>query len=135
MAVEAQRYKRPKVPEDERYCQYCRPGGTDNNLEGYVDNEEHFLTACSSFALERNCLLARLSSLSMGYHTLNRKQLTATLLCPTSVVTAKLVNKYIQLLFNVRRLLDEGVPAFNLGFESGSMCHNVFFNDIDESPT
>ena len=54
---------------------------------------------------------------------------TVTLLCPTSVTTAKLVNKFI---FKIRRQLDEGVPALNMGFEQGAIFQNVFFN-IDDS--
>ena len=133
LAVEVQRYKRPKVPESKRYCMYCMPSGADNHLEGYVDNEEHFLTSCSTFVLERNCLFSRLESLSMGYHALSKEKLTATLLCPTSTVTAKLVNRYIQLIFEIRKSLDEGVPALNLGLEKGSIYRNIFFDNTDDT--
>ena len=109
---------------------YCRPGGVDNHLEGYIDNEEHFLTSCSTFTLDRNCLFAKLESVSKGYLNLSKEHQAATLLCPTSVVTAKLVNRYIQLIFKVRKSLDEGVPALNLGYESGGLYHNIFFDDI-----
>ena len=71
LAVEVQRYKRPTVPENERYCLYCRPSGVDNNLEGYVDNEQHLLVECSTFTLERNCLFARLNCLKPGFNALN----------------------------------------------------------------
>ena len=112
---------------------YCMPSGADNHLEGYVDNEEHFLTSCSTFVLERNCLFSRLESLSMGYHALSKEKLTATLLCPTSTVTAKLVNRYIQLIFEIRKSLDEGVPALNLGLEKGSIYRNIFFDNTDDT--
>ena len=74
LAIEVQRYKRPKVPEIERYCMYCRPTGPDNNIEGYIDNEEHFLTGCSTFTLERNCLFTRMESLSGGFGSLSSAQ-------------------------------------------------------------
>ena len=109
LAVEVQRYQRPRVPEIKRYCMYCRPGGVDNHLEGYIDNEEHFLTSCSTFTLDRNCMFAKLESVSKGYVNLSKEHQAATLLCPTSVVTAKLVNRYIQLIFKVRKSLDEGL--------------------------
>ena len=96
LATEVQRYKRPKVPFAERFCQYCRPTGADNHLEGYIDTEEHFLTSCSTFTLERNCLSAKLETLVKGFKALCPAQQSATLLCPTNVVTAKLANKYIQ---------------------------------------
>ena len=62
-----QRYKWPKVPERERYCMYCRLGGTDNNLEGYIDNEEHILTKCNALTLESNRLYAKLETLLGGF--------------------------------------------------------------------
>ena len=130
LAVEVQRYKRPKVPENERYCMYCRPAGPDNNTEGYVDNEQHLLINCTSFVLERNCLFSRIESIKPGFQALTPSSKAATLLCPTSVLTAKLVNKFIQLVFQIRKQLDEGVPALNLGFEQGTLCKNIFF-DID----
>ena len=116
---------------------YCRPSGVDNNLEGYVDNEQHLLVECSTFTLERNCLFARLNCLKPGFNALNSVNKTATLLCPTTVVTAKLANKFIQLIFKTRKQLDEGVPALNLGFEQGAIFRNIFHdvdNDSDEEP-
>ena len=50
------------------------------------------------------------------------------MLCPTTVVTTKLVNKFVQLVFKTRKLLDEGVPALNLGFEQGAKYPNIFSN-------
>ena len=133
LAIEVQRYQRPKVPENERWCKYCRPGpGPDNNIEGYVDNEEHFLTSCCTFTLERNCLYARMESLKKGFIDLSPAQQAATLMCPTSTVTAKLANKYIKLLFETRQNLDNGVPALNLGFECAGIFKNIFFGDLDD---
>ena len=111
LAVEVLRYK--KVPEERRYCQYCTPTGVDNNLEGHLDNEQHFLTSCSSFTLKRNCLFSKLDTVITGFIKFSSKEKTAILLCPTSVLTAKLSNKYIQIMFKTRQLLDDGFPAFN----------------------
>ena len=132
LGVETMRYKTPKVPEDQRYCRYCTPSGVDNELEGYVDNEQHFLVSCVSFTLKRNCLFGRIESISPGFLDLTPVQKTATLLCPTSVVTAKLTNKYIQILFKIRKLLDDGIPAFNMGYEGGVMVNHEFCNDNDD---
>ena len=129
IALEVLRYQRPRVPEKERVCHYCRPSGVDNQLEGYVDNEQHLLTGCSTFTLERNCLFAKLGCIIPDFHTLNLEQKTSTLLCPTTVVAAKMVNKFIQLVFQMRTLLDDGVPALNLGFKQGVVYLNPF-NDI-----
>ena len=108
LGIEKLRYKTPRIPEEQRYCGYCIPSGIDNHIEGYVDNEQHFLVSCSTFSLKRNCLFGRLESITPGFVSLTPAQQTATLLCPTKVVTAKLANKYIQILFNIRKLLDEG---------------------------
>ena len=58
---------------------------------------------------------------------------TVTMLCPTTVVTTKLVNKFVQLVFKTRKLLDEGVPALNLGFEQGAIYTNLFSNNNGDS--
>ena len=131
LAIEVLRYQTPKVPEEKRYCRYCTPGGVDNNVEGYLDNEQHFLTTCSSFTLKRNCLFSKLDTIISGFSKLSSVEKTAILLCPTSVISAKLVNKYIQLMFKTRKLLDEGFPAFNMGYESGVVLNEFF--DIDDS--
>ena len=123
------RYK--SVPEEKRYCGYCTPSGVDNHLEGYLDNEQHFLTACSSFTLKRNCLFSKLDTIKIGFSNLSSVEKTAILLCPTSVLTAKLSNKYIQIMFKTRKLLDDGYSVFNMGYESG-IIPNEFF-DIDDS--
>ena len=72
-----------------------------------------------------------MESIIPGFISFPPAQQTATLLCPTSVVTAKLANKYIQILFKVRKMLDEGVPALNIGYESGVILHNEFYDDSD----
>ena len=122
------RYK--KVPEERRYCQYCTPTGGDNNLRGYLDNEQHFLTSCSSFTLKRNCLFSKLDTFIRGFSYLSSKEKTAILLCPTSLL-AKLSNKYIQIMFKTIQLLDDGVPAFHMGYGAG-IVPNEFY-DIDET--
>ena len=69
--------------------------------------------------------------MSSGFLNFSNKKKAATLLCPTSTISAKLANKYIHLLFKVRKLLDEGVPALNFGFESGAVYPNIFFDNND----
>ena len=133
LGVETMRYRIPKVPEEKRYCCYCTPGGVDNNLEGYVDNEEHFLVSCSSFTLKRNCLFGRMESISPGFLNLTPVKKTATLLCPTAVITAKLTNKYIQILFKIRKLLDDGIPALNMGYKCGAIATNEFWEENGDS--
>ena len=59
--------------------------------------------------------------------------INATLLCPTDVVTAKLSNKYIQLIFQIRKNLDEGVSALNASVKGGTIYKNIFFDNLDET--
>jgi hypothetical protein len=99
-------------------------------VEGYLDNEQHFLTTCSSFTLKRNCLFSKLNTVISGFSNLSSKEQTAILLYPNSVVTAKLVNKYIQIMFKTRNLLDEGFPAFKMEYERGVIL-NEFFDNSD----
>ena len=133
LAIEVLRYQTPKVPEEKRYCRYCSPSSFDNQIEGYIDNELHFLTTCSSFTLKRNCLFSKMESIKSGFYKLSSMEKAATLLCPTSVVTAKLVNKYIQILFNCRTQLDEGFAVFNMGYERGVIPNEFFDNDDNDS--
>ena len=66
-----------------------------------------------------------------GFIELNIENKTATLLCTTSVLSAKLGNKYIKILFNVIKQLDEGV--LNMGYESGTIDANELFNDDSDT--
>ena len=129
LAVETMRYQTPRVAEEHRYCQYCTPCGSDNDMVGYVDNEQHFLSSCSTFTLKRNCMFAKMGTIVKDFNELKIENKTATLLCPTSVVAAKLANKYIKILFNIRKQLDEGMPILNMGYEGGVIVQNEFFDD------
>ena len=70
-----------------------------------------------------------------GFLALPPNQKAATLLCPTSVLTAKLSNKYISILFNIRKKLDEGVPALNIGYNYGVLVSNELSDDNLDSST
>ena len=127
------RYQRPAVPADKRYCKYCRPlGDGELFLPGHVDDENHFLMACKSFTFKRNCFLARFGNIHPEIHNMTTQDKTKIILCPNSTITAKLTNKYIKLMFETRKQLDEGTPVFNLGYEQGVEI-NPFFDDLDNS--
>ena len=70
-----------------------------------------------------------MESIRPGFLALSPSQKAATLLCPISTITAKLSNKYIVILFKIRKMLDEGIPALNSGYVCGIIVHNEFFND------
>ena len=54
-----------------------------------------------------------------------------TVLCPTTTTKSKLINKYIQILFETRKKLDEGSPIFNMGYEGGIAVNPFFDTDTD----
>lgn len=88
--------------------------------------------ACKSFTFKRNCFLARFGNIHPEIHNMTTQDKTKIILCPNSTITAKLTNKYIKLMFETRKQLDEGTPVFNLGYEQGVEI-NPFFDDLDNS--
>ena len=74
-------------------------------------------------------MFAKMGTIVKDFNELKIENKTATLLCPTSVVAAKLANKYIKILFNIRKQLDEGMPILNMGYEGGVIVQNEFFDD------
>ena len=89
------------------------------------------ISQCSGFVPERNCIFTKMDYLQPGFCDLNDIQKCAVLLCPISVTAAKLANRYIKLIFNTRKLLDEGVPALNLNYECGMGNYLLLDNDSD----
>ena len=78
-------------------------------------------------------MYSRMCAINKNFHNLTPISKTVTMLCPTTVVTTKLVNKFVQLVFKIRKQLDEGVPALNLGFEKGEIYPNIFSNNNCDS--
>ena len=103
LQIEMGRWKVPPVPPSQRFCKFC-----NNNS---VDTESHFLHDCSTFSLKRNCFFSMLNTLIPGFIFMSRINKISTMLCPTSVKASKLVNKYIDILFKARNLIDEGTPV------------------------
>ena len=126
------------TPYNNRFCKYCPavlpsgPGdGTEEEAEQPIDTETHFLLSCQPLQLKRQCFLARLNCLVPGVHQLSEEQLVQTILCPANVRVAKLVNKYIRLLFDAREKMDNGTPPDQLGYRPPS--NTVAVNILDES--
>ena len=47
------------------------------------------------------------------------ENLVHTIMCPSFTLKAKLVNKFIKIMFEMRNKLDDGIPALNLVYEQG----------------
>ena len=108
LEVELLRYKVPPVPYSDRHCRYCTmqvPG-----------DETHFLGFCETFLNKRQCFLGKLSSLNKSILDLNPIDQIKVMLCPTTPQAAKLVNKYISIMFKARKNIDNGDHISNLTF-------------------
>ena len=46
-----------------------------------------------------------------GFQEMSRQHKILTIICPTNTKAAKLVNKYIDILFKARNEIDEGTPV------------------------
>ena len=107
LAIEKLRYSRPPIPPELRFCDYC--GGGPQNLPKYQDSETHFLMECKFFEFKRACFLKRLECFVPNLNTLSAENQVKTMLCPTSPQAAKLINKFIGIMFNARGNIDKGV--------------------------
>ena len=131
LAVETGRYQVPYVAPELRVCKYCVPESGSPSQ----DNELHFLLLCPTFQIKRNCFYGKLKSIGLNMNHLNNANLLSTLLCPTNAKQAKLTNKFIDIVFKSRKLIDEGAtieqiqtypnPATNLS-DTESIFENTF---------
>ena len=103
LGIESGRYTRPVTPVTERVCQYC-----DSNS---VDDEYHAILSCTTFTLKRNCFLGRMSSLFPTFSQLTDRDKLVTILCPTTTKMAKTVSKYLGILSETRKKLDNGLSS------------------------
>ena len=99
--IETGRYHQPVTPVNERVCHYC------DTLS--IDDEEHLLT-CPTFSVKRNCLYGKISAINPPFLNLSNHDKMLTLFCPADPKIAKLVNKYIGIVFSARTRLDNGEP-------------------------
>ena len=123
LEVELLRYRVPPVPYSERYCRYCTiqvPG-----------DEIHFLNFCETFRNKRQCFLGKLSGINKSIYDLNPTDQVKSMLCPTSHMATKLINKYISIMFKARANIDDGDHITNLTFPPH--VQNFTCPDLNES--
>ena len=110
LGCELQRYSRPQIPRDERYCKYCPPkkipGGQTVRP---VDSECHCLTNCVVSRAERSVLFDNISSKNSNFNVLSNEEKFKYLVCPISAINCKEVNRYLELHFKSRDKIDLGV--------------------------
>ena len=101
LAIELGRYK--NIPVESRICSYCSTGE--------IDDERHILLFCPLFDLKRACFFGKMSSISPSFHNLTCDEKLKYILCPTSEIMCKVVNKFIRIMFNARDNIDEGIET------------------------
>jgi hypothetical protein len=103
LEIELGRYD--QTPVADRRCQFCLrdPIGP----HGSVGDESHFLHDCASFSNERRVLFRRIGVIMPSFTLMSREDKISTLLCPATARAAKLINKYICLLFELRDKMEE----------------------------
>ena len=101
LGIETGRWAKPwPIPLSDRVCKYCS--------DGAIDSEYHFLLGCATFANKTRCFESKLSAMVPGFSSLTSNDKISTILCPTTATAAKLVNKYIDILFKSRKCIDSG---------------------------
>ena len=104
LGVEVLRYRRPAVPRHLRYCEYCP---VDSTAPRPLDDECHALTQCSIGAEARVGLYASMAENNNEFLNLSNTDQFKLLVCPTNPTNAKLVSRYLQLIFNTRDNIDQ----------------------------
>ena len=109
LKIERGRYTQPTTPILERLCNFCN--------SSCIDDEQHFMLFCSTFEIKRRCLFGQISSFNPRFLALSDSEKLSTILCPSDVRTAKLVNKFISIMTEARTRIEKGGPidlgAFN----------------------
>ena len=110
LACETQRYCRPPVPRDQRYCKYCPPvPGPGGQPVRPVDDECHCLTSCIVGRDYRPALFDEVASRNCKFTQLCFVDKFKTLVCPISPTDAKQVSRFLERQFNDRDKIDLGV--------------------------
>jgi hypothetical protein len=114
LGVELGRRTVPPTPLHRRTCGYC-PITDDPNNPSNIDDEIH-LFQCPTFINQQRCLFSMLGRVVPNFEHLSFEHKVRTMLCPVSTQAAKLVNKYVRIIFNSRSKLDDGHPLSTLTF-------------------
>ena len=129
LGIELGRYK--DIPISSRTCAYCS--------SGEIDDEQHFLLNCSLFSLKRACFFGKMTSITPTFQNLSNEQKIKYILCPTSEIMTKIVNKFIRIMFNARDKIDEGFdisktcyPTYTPPFTFLNCVNFDQFSDSDE---
>ena len=110
LACETQRYCRPPVPREQRYCKYCPPvPGPGGQPVRPVDDECHCLTSCIVGREYHPALYDNIASRNGKFNQLCFVDKFKTLVCPVSPTDAEKVSRFLERQFSDRDKLDSGV--------------------------
>ena len=109
LGCELQRYCRPQIPRDQRYCKYCpstiNPSG---QVLRPVDSECHCLTGCVVALADRSALFDDISGRNSSFNVLCNDDKFKSLVCPISATDCKQFNRYLDMHFKERDRIDLG---------------------------
>ena len=96
LGIEIQRYKRPLVPRDKRFCAYCPPvpGPAGQSTVRPVDDEVHCLTQCIVGQTDRPGLYNSISSRNSKFADSSNLEKFKMLVCPTNHADVKIVSRF-----------------------------------------
>jgi hypothetical protein len=127
--IELGRYR--NIPIESGTCNYCS--------SGEIDDERHILLFCPLFTLKRACFFGKMSSVSPYFINLSDEEKLKYILCPTSEIICKVVNKFLRIMFNARDNINEGIdidktcyPTYNPPFTFLDCTDFDQFSDCDE---
>ena len=104
--LDIERLRYTNVPIAKRTCRFC-----DNLFFDFdqkpIDDERHFFQ-CEKFKTKLDFLTMKMTSILPNYILMNDEEKFLTLMCPTTPMTAKVVNKFIKIIFESRDKICEG---------------------------
>ena len=106
LRVESGRHTSPVTPLSKRVCIYCDSGECDTELHGIL--------LCKTFELKRKCFLSRVSAMCPLFSTHPVEQQLVILLCPPTAELGKCVSKYLGIISNTRKEIDNGLNPEDL---------------------
>ena len=104
--LDIERLRYTNIPVAERTCRFC-----DHLFDQFdqkpLDDERNFLK-CDMFLNKLNCLKLKMTSILPSFLNMNSEEQLLTLMCPTTPQTAKIINKFIKIIFEARDRIDNG---------------------------
>ena len=103
--LDVERLRYTNVPFSSWTCKFRSHLFEDNDSKP-IDDERHFFK-CEIFTDKINCLILKMTTLLPAFIYMTEEEKFLTLMCPTSPQSAKIINKFIKIVFEARdKVLD-----------------------------